>query len=64
MLVLSRKENEQITITDGTTVISVMLCSLRGNRARIGIVAPKNWSVSRPDDVPEQNKRDTAHASV
>ena len=55
MLVLSRKVNETIIITgpDGTNIV-VMLVEVRGDKARIGIAAPKNYAVNRE----EVQKRD------
>ena len=50
MLVLSRKVAEEILITspDGT-VITLMMVEVRGDKARIGIDAPRNWSVHRAE---------------
>ena len=44
MLVLSRRENERIVI-DGRITITVM--TVRGNRVRVGIEAPKEVAVLR-----------------
>lgn len=48
MLVLSRKVNETIIVTapDGTR-ITLMLIEIRGDKARIGLAAPREWSVHR-----------------
>ena len=50
MLVLSRKVNEKIVVTspDGT-LITLMLVEIRGDKARIGIDAPKAWSIHRAE---------------
>lgn len=46
MLVLSRKSNESICIGD---TIEVRVLEVCGNRVRLGITAPKNVSVHRPE---------------
>lgn len=46
MLVLSRKKNEVIRIGDD---ISVMVIEIRGDKVRLGIVAPKHISVHRQE---------------
>lgn len=50
MLVLSRKVNEKIVVTspDGT-LITLMLVEIRGDKARIGVDAPKAWSIHRSE---------------
>ena len=50
MLVLSRKVNEKIVVTspDGT-LITLMLVEIRGDKARIGVDAPKSWSIHREE---------------
>lgn len=49
MLVLSRKRNEEIVIStpDGSTRISVMVVDVRGDKVRLGIQAPREFSVHR-----------------
>jgi len=44
MLVLSRKINEQIVISDNITITVV---EIRGDKVRLGIEAPKEISVHR-----------------
>jgi carbon storage regulator len=44
MLVLSRKTNESIVISDD---VEITLIEIRGDKARIGITAPKSVSVHR-----------------
>ncbi len=46
MLVLSRKQNEQIVI-DGSIVVTVV--SIRGDKVRIGIEAPQDVQVDRSE---------------
>ena len=46
MLVLSRKKNESIVI-DNNVVITVI--EIRGDKVRLGIVAPKDVSVHRQE---------------
>ncbi|GEM_PF-2310489 len=52
MLVLKRNLSEKIFIQspDGT-VISLMLVDVRGKSARIGIDAPRDWVILRPDAI-------------
>lgn len=46
MLVLSRKEQEQILIGNG---ISISVVRIRGNRVQLGIVAADNIRIQRVD---------------
>ena len=46
MLVLSRKKNESIVINNDITVTVV---EIRGDKVRLGIVAPKEVSVHRQE---------------
>lgn len=46
MLVLSRKKNQQIVIGDDVTVTVV---EIRGDKVRLGIVAPKEVPVHRKE---------------
>jgi len=46
MLVLSRKKNESIVINNDITVTVV---EIRGDKVRLGIVAPKDVSVHRQE---------------
>lgn len=46
MLVLSRKTNEVITIGDD---IRIMIVGVRGEKVRVGIVAPANVKVHRSE---------------
>jgi carbon storage regulator len=46
MLVLSRKKNESIVINNDITITIV---EIRGDKVRLGIVAPKNVPVHRQE---------------
>jgi carbon storage regulator len=46
MLVLSRKKNEKIMIADN---IEVVVLEIRGDRVRLGIVAPADIKVHREE---------------
>ena len=50
MLVLSRKVGETIIVTapDGTQIV-LMIIEVRGDKARIGIAAPKSYAVNREE---------------
>jgi len=66
MLVLSRKNREDIIITDGVTTITIKVCDIRGEKVRIGIDAPPNFAIHRPDAVVKlpAESHETAHANV
>lgn len=50
MLVLSRKKNESIVIDLGNgQYITITLVEIRGDKARLGIVAPKEIPVHRQE---------------
>ena len=46
MLILTRKPGEQLQIGDN---ITVTVLGIKGNQVRIGITAPKETNVTRPD---------------
>ena len=46
MLVLSRKKNESIVINDN---VIITVIEVRGDKVRLGIVAPKDVSVHRQE---------------
>jgi carbon storage regulator len=46
MLILSRKQDESITINDN---IKIMVVEIRGDKVRLGIEAPKEISVHREE---------------
>ncbi len=52
MLVLSRKDSEQIVIDDQ---ICIKVLSIRGNTVRLGIEAPRSVSILRGEIVSQQN---------
>lgn len=51
MLVLSRRNSESITLTDiasGEEIV-VTVCRVGGNNVRLGIDAPRHWSIARTE---------------
>lgn len=64
MLVLSRKKNEVIVIGDGETQVRILVVDIRGDKARLGIVAPPGVSVHRQEvyDRIQQEKKDHGQA--
>ena len=56
MLVLTRKIGERLVIGDG---IEVMVVEIRGNKARLGIIAPKDLSIMRADPPKPPNNLDS-----
>ncbi len=60
MLVLSRKKNESIVIDNNITITVV---EIRGDKVRLGIVAPKEVPVHRQEvfDLIHANKAAEAH---
>ena len=44
MLILSRQKNESIVINDDITVV---ISDIRGDKVKLGIIAPKEVSVDR-----------------
>jgi carbon storage regulator len=57
MLVLSRKKNESIVINNDITVTVV---EIRGDKVRLGIVAPKDVPVHRQEVYDAIHAKDTA----
>jgi carbon storage regulator len=55
MLVLSRKKNESIVINNDITITVV---EIRGDKVRLGIVAPKTVPVHRQEVFDEIHKKD------
>jgi len=49
MLVLSRKVNQRIMLTQGPNPIIVDVLEIRGNRVRLGISAPKEFTIDREE---------------
>ncbi len=54
MLVLSRKSGERISIGKN---VEVVVLKVMGNRVRLGIVAPTDVSIWRPDQGIQANDR-------
>lgn len=63
MLVLSRKKNESIVINDDVTVTIV---EIRGDKVRLGVVAPKDVPVHRQEihDAIQLGKQKTQKGKV
>ena len=68
MLVLSRKKNESIVINND---IIITVVEIRGDKVRLGIIAPKDVPVHRQEifdathgkeDAPESNAADTENS--
>ena len=57
MLVLSRKKDEKIVLTGG---IEVSIVQIRGDKVRLGIVAPKEIAVHRSEvwDLVQREKQE------
>jgi carbon storage regulator len=49
MLVLTRKTDEQIVIQLGDRIVVVQIVAIKGDRVRLGIVAPADVSVHREE---------------
>jgi len=49
MLVLSRKENEEVYIIIGDRIVKIMLVELRGDKARLGFEADSDIQVHRKE---------------
>jgi carbon storage regulator len=54
LLVLSRNRNERINIG---TDISLVIVEVRGDKVRLGIDAPKELSIVRPDAKNQEKRR-------
>ena len=54
MLVISRKLEESFTIFDpaGVPLITVQLVDVRGDKARVGIEAPRDYRILRNELLP------------
>lgn len=62
MLILSREAGETIVITapDGTKIV-VMAVEIRRKKMRIGVEAPRTYSVHRAEVQEQINSATTAH---
>lgn len=47
MLVLTRKKNEKLILTDGNVYIEVMVVRVRGDQVQLGVTAPREVRVVR-----------------
>lgn len=56
MLVLSRKKQDIIVISDGPDQISVQVLDVRGGVVKIGIVAPQTVAVRRGELRPRESR--------
>ena len=54
MLVLERKPGERIMIDGG---ITVMVCSVQGEKVKLGVTAPKDTNIDREEVYVEKSKR-------
>lgn len=62
MLVLSRKKNESIVIGEGPSAVTVTVVEIKGDKVRLGIVAPRDVPVHRQeihDIIQQQNAAKT-----
>lgn len=55
MLVLSRKVGERIQVGDE---IEVVVCEIRGDKVRLGVVAPREVQVDRAEIRKRKNEQD------
>ena len=60
MLVLSRKKNESIVINNDITIVVV---EIRGDKVRLGIVAPKEVPVHRQEVFDAIHGKESAHGT-
>ncbi|NQS89559.1 carbon storage regulator CsrA [Patescibacteria group bacterium] len=49
MLVLTRQKDESIMIGEGDNVVEIVIVDVRGERVRLGIIAPRDVSVHRKE---------------
>lgn len=63
MLILSRKTNESIIISDE---IEISIVDIKGDQVKIGIVAPKNIKVYRKEvyQAIQEENREAARSSI
>lgn len=47
MLVLSRKAGQKIVLGEGPNAVEFIICAIRGNRVRLGVVAPADVRIVR-----------------
>ena len=56
MLVLSRKQDQQIQISDNVTIT---ITQIKGNQVRLGIEAPRDVAIRRGELVEKSNVKST-----
>lgn len=57
MLVLARKQDQEIIINKDGVLITIIVCGINSNgAARIGVNAPQDWAVNRKE-IYEQAKQ-------
>ncbi len=49
MLVLSRKDGEQLILNIGGETVTVEICKISGNRVKLGVLAPPRVDVRRAE---------------
>lgn len=49
VLILSRKKHEKIVVGDGDARITIMVTDIRGDKVRIGVMAPPNVPIHREE---------------
>lgn len=49
MLIVGRKPDQWIELTDGESTIRLCVVELRRTHTRIGIIAPDNWAIARQE---------------
>lgn len=54
MLVLSRKENETIIISEGDNAVVVSILAINGNRVTLGVQAPREIKIMRSELVSKE----------
>ena len=64
MLVLSRQKDESIVIGEGEDAVEVMIVDVRGDKVRLGIIAPRSTPVHRREvyDAIQREKAEQAKA--
>ena len=53
MLVLSRKNGEELVIGTGERAIRVVVIKDAGNRVKLGVIAPRDMPITRPGRDPQ-----------
>lgn len=61
MLILTRRINEVLVITVGTTVVTVTHLGNKGNQTRLGIKAPKEVLVDREEVTRRKAREELSH---